>query len=123
MIKPEVCIPILNRLDTWRKCSMAKKAKTESVLSKETRLKAAANSAAEAAKAAAEKVAAPIVVTPKAERPKKVKKARYVREQTEKRPEKKAPPLREQSSTARGKIMTKNLAYHPDDPALGPKRP
>jgi hypothetical protein len=109
---------------------MAKRAKTESVLSRETRLeaeadaisgaKAAAEQAAEVAKEAAEKrrVVTPVV---KAEWPKKTKKARFVREQTEKKPKAKATRT-ERSSKAVGKMMTKNVSYRPkDEPRAGPK--
>jgi len=102
---------------------MAKKTKTESVLSRETRLQAeaeaisgakAAEQAADLATEAGEKKR---VVTPtaKAVRPKKAKKARFVREQTERKPETKATPLPERSTKAGGKMMTKNVSYRPKD--------
>ena len=110
-----------------------KKGKTESVLSRETRLKAevdailrskAAAEKAVADKAAeAERIAAakrPPAPIPKAARPKKVKRARFVREQTEKKPEPKAAPLAERSTKADGKLMTRNVTYRPkDEPGIG----
>lgn len=106
-----------------------KKGKTESVLSRETRLKAEADAisrskaAAEKAAAEAERIAAekrPPAPIPKAARPKKVKRARFVREQTEKKAEPKAAPLAERSTKADGKLMTKNVAYRPkEEPGIG----
>ena len=110
-----------------------KKGKTESVLSRETRLKAEADAIsrgkAAVEKAAAEKVAEaeriaaekrPVAPSPKAARPKKVKRTRFVREQTEKKAETKAAPLAERSTKADGKLMTKNVAYRPkDEPGIG----
>ena len=96
---------------------MAKKAKTESVLSRETRLRSEADAVSAAAKLAAEAAEQKRVVTPKAERPKKTKKARFVREQAEKKPEKKATSLPERSTTAGGKMMTKNVSYQLQDGA------
>ena len=95
---------------------MAKKSKTESVLSRETRLQAEAD-AISGAKSAAEHTAAEkeraAMPAAKAVRPKKAKKARFVREQTEKKPESKAAPFAERSTTAGGKMMTKNVSYRP----------
>lgn len=80
---------------------MAKKTKTESVLSRETRLQAeadaisgakAAEQAADLAKEAAEK-SRRVTTSAKAVRPKKAKKARFVREQAERKPKTKATPL------------------------------
>ena len=110
-----------------------KKGKTESVLSRETRLKAEADAILRS-KAAAEKVVAdkaaeaeriaaakrPPAPIPKAARPKKVKRARFVREQTEKKPEPKPAPLAERSTKADGKLMTRNVTYRPkDEPGIG----
>jgi len=110
---------------------MAKRAKIESVLSRETRLQAEADAlaaaarevekAAEAARAAAEqkRVATPAT---KAARPKKAKNARFVREQAEKKPETRATPLPERSTKAGGRMMTKNVSHRPkDEPNTGPK--
>src|SRR4051812_38862910 len=115
--------------------SMAKKPKTESVLSQQTRLKAEVD-AIEAARAeevtrqAAEQAAAAAkeaerkAVTPKPPRPPKVKKARFVREQKEKaQAAKEAVPI-PRSTKAAGKLMTKNLVEVPKDEAKpGTRRP
>ena len=101
---------------------MAKKVKTESVLSRETRLKAEADAlatagkAAEAAKAATAKAATPPAP---AVRPKKVKKARYVREKKEKQVPVKTAELPARSTTAAGKMMSKNIAANPEDEGGG----
>jgi hypothetical protein len=116
---------------------MAKRGKTEGVLARETRLKAEASAiaAAEKAKADAEKAVADakaeaerkraIEQAPKAPRPKKVKKPRFIREQTEKRPAPKPKPaaLPERSTKFRAKLMTKNLAEAPKDETLSAPLP
>ena len=95
-----------------------KKVKTESVLSRETRLQAEANAIA-AAKLAVEQAAAEKLrrqtPPPKAERPKKVKRPRFVREQVEKRPPMKQTALVERSTKAVAKMMTKNVSELPPD--------
>jgi hypothetical protein len=105
---------------------MAKKAKTESVLSKQTRLKAAADAteaarAEEVARAAAEQAAAEAkeaerkAVTPRAARPPKVKKARFVRAAKEQAPGVPAAAPTPRSTTAAGKMMTRNVTAVPKD--------
>jgi hypothetical protein len=108
---------------------MAKRKKTESVLSRETNrqadeaartavaaeAKAAEAAAAEAAAAAAaarKRAAEPVA---KAVRPKKPKKARFVREAKEKQPRAKAATPTPRSTKAAGKLMTKNLHEAPKD--------
>ncbi len=113
---------------------MAKKGKTESVLARETRLKAEAEAVAavkaealRVAAAAREAEAAELAAVEKrraekAAKMKKVKRPRFVRPPVEKRPEpKKLPPLPERSTKTRGKLMTKNLALPPkeDDTLTG----
>lgn len=97
---------------------MAKKAKTEGVLARETRLRAeagqtAADPAAADARAAAAATrgdAPPAATTP---RPKKVKKARFVRAPQEKRPPTKAAAPAARSTKAAGKMMSKNVTGRP----------
>jgi hypothetical protein len=99
---------------------MAKKSKTESVLSKEVRkqaeadaistAKAEAAKLAEAAEAVRQHAMAPVAT---AVRPKKVKKARYVRETTENKTQAKAAPLPPRSTKASSKLMTKNVHERP----------
>ena len=111
---------------------MAKKAKTESVQSREDRKraeaaadkKAADDTAARAAEQAAAEEAAGKRRAEKAAARKKPKKARFVREQTEKKPRAKAPAAPVRSTTAAGKMMSKNLKEAPKDEATsrtGPK--
>lgn len=106
---------------------MAKKAKTEGVLAKETRLRAEADAvaaarrateaAAEAAKEAAEKNR-----IEKAERRKKPKRARFVRGKKETTPKVEASPLPGRSTTAAGKLMSRNVTDKPRrEPQAGPK--
>ena len=97
---------------------MAKKAKTESVLSRETRLQSEADAISVAAKLVTEAAEQMSVVTPKTVRPEKAKKVRFVREQAEKRSEQKATSLPERSTTAGGKMMTKNVRYRLKDAGL-----
>jgi colicin import membrane protein len=110
---------------------VAKKAKTEGVLARETRLRAEADAiaaertAAEKAtkdkaamdkaakdKAAANRSAPPV---PKPARPAKVKKARFVRAPQEKRVPAKVAAVPARSRKAAGKLMTKNVTARPKD--------
>jgi hypothetical protein len=106
---------------------MAKKAKTESVQSREDRNRAEAavkKAAARAVEQAAAEEAAGKRRAEKAAARKKPKKARFVREQTEKRPLAKAPAAPVRSTTAAGRMMSKNLKEPPKDEATsrtGPK--
>ena len=111
---------------------MAKKSKTESVQSREARKRAeaaAAKKAADdlAARAAEQAEAEEAAVKRRAEKAaarKKPKKARFVREQTEKQTRAKAPASRGRSTTAAGKMMSKNLTESPKHeatPRTGPK--
>ena len=107
---------------------MAKKAKTESVQSREARLQAEA--AARAAQTAKEQAAAAAAAkeaekrkAAKAEKRKKTKRPRFVREAapTPAVAKPKAMPLPERTTKARGKLMTKNLVLAPkDEPGLKP---
>jgi hypothetical protein len=111
---------------------MAKKSKTESVQSREDRKraeaatakKAADDTAARATEQAAAEEAAVKRRAEKAAARKKPKKARFVREQAEKQPQVKAPAARVRSTTAGGKMMSKNLTdapKHEATPRTGPK--
>jgi hypothetical protein len=102
---------------------MAKKAKTESVRSREDRKraeaaateKAADDAAARAAEQAAADDAAGKRRAEKAAARRKPKKARFVREQTEKKVRAKAPAAHVRSTTAAGKMMSMNLKDAPKD--------
>src|SRR5213082_1035883 len=111
---------------------MAKRQKTESVLSREARkhqeaagrpastVAAVKNAVVKAAATVAEVVEKHVVrPVAKAVRPKKAKKARFVREKKEKQ-EVKATAQTPRSKTASGKMMTKNLAEAPrEEPVPG----
>lgn len=102
---------------------MAKKAKTESVLSRQTRIQAEADALAMAEKAAeTANAAAQERLTPPAARPaepKKVKKVRYVREKKVKQVPVKPAALLVRSTTAAGKLMSKNITASPEDEGGG----
>lgn len=111
---------------------MAKKAKKEAVKPEEpkgtpAKAKGAVTRAAEkvvevvrhAAEAVKQHVIQPVA---KAVRGKPKKKARFVREKTEKRPQAKAAPLPPRSTKATAKLMTKGMATPPkEEPTSGQK--
>jgi hypothetical protein len=95
---------------------MAKKTKTESVLSRETRTQANAPAPAKPAPEAVVEATAPKQVAkpvPKVAGPKRAKKARFVREKKEQQTPVKTAGLPARSTKAAGKMMTRNVKAEP----------
>jgi hypothetical protein len=103
---------------------MAKKTKTESVLSRETRMQADAPAPAKPAPKAVVEATAPKQVAkpvPNVAGPNRAKKARFVREKKERLTPVKAAELPARSTKSAGKMMTRNVKAEPkEEPAAGP---